>query len=86
MHEGTVLGHLVSQEGTQVDPNKISIIKRVRTPQKQRDVKSFLGLARYYRRFIKDFSKLDSPFFGLLAKGSEFCETDSCQEALEILK
>jgi len=70
MNSGTILGHLVSKEGIQVDPNKISIIKRVHTPQKQRDVRSFLGLARYYRRFINDFKKVASPLFGFLAKDS----------------
>jgi len=70
---GTILGHLISQEGIQVDPNKINFIKRVPTPEKKRDVRSFLGLDGYYRRFIKDLIKLDSPLFGLLAKDSEFC-------------
>jgi len=69
-----------------VDPKKIAIIQRVPPPQKQRDVKSFLGLAGYYQRFIKDFSKLASLLFGLLAKDSEFIWSKSCQEALDILK
>jgi len=86
MTEGTVLGHSISQQGLQVDPNKVDIIQRVPPPQKQRDVRSFLGLAEYYRRFIKDFSKLASPLFGLLAKDSEFIWSKSCQEALDILK
>eukprot|EP00253_Pinus_taeda_P006953 PITA_06953 len=86
MNAGTVLGHLISQEGIQVDPNKIVIIKRVHTPQKQRDVRSFLGLARYYRRFIKDFRKVASPLLGLLAMDTELCWTDNWEETLEILK
>ena len=72
MNIQTVLGHSISQEGQQVDPNKIFIIKRVPTPQKQRDVISFFGLVGYYGRFIKDFKKVTSPLFGLLAKDSEF--------------
>ena len=48
MTEGTVLGHSISQQGLQVDPNKIEIIQRVPPPQKQRYVRSFLGLAGYY--------------------------------------
>jgi len=72
MNVGVVLGHSISQEGLQVDPNKIAIIKRVPTLQKKRDVRSFLGLGGYYRRFIKDFNKVFSSFFGILAKESEF--------------
>ena len=69
-----------------MDPNKIAIIQRVPPPQKVRDVRSFLGLAGYYRRFIKDFSKLVSPLFGLFGKDVEFIWTDNCQEALDTLK
>ena len=86
MNERTVLGHAISQQGLQVDPNKIAIIQRVPTPQKVRDVRSFLGLAGYYRRFIKDFSKLASPLFGLLGKDFEFIWTETYQEALDNLK
>ena len=69
-----------------MDPNKIAIIQKVPPPQKLRDVRSFLGLAGYYRRFIKDFSKIASPLFGLLGKDVEFKWTDNCQGALDELK
>lgn len=86
MTEGTMLGHTISQQGLQVDPNKIAIIDRVPPPQKARDVQSFLGLAGYYRRFIKGFSKLSSPLFGHFGKDVEFICTDNCLEALDTLK
>ena len=86
MTEGIVLGHAISQQGLQVDPNKIFIIQRVTPPQKVRDVIIFLGLARYYQRFIKDFSKLASPLFGLLGKDVKFVWSENCQEALDTLK
>eukprot|EP00253_Pinus_taeda_P002647 PITA_02647 len=86
MTEGTVLGHTISRQGLEVDPNKIAIIKKVPPPQKVRDVRCFLGLAGYYRRFIKDFSKLASPLFGLLGKDVEFKWSDDCQGALNELK
>eukprot|EP00253_Pinus_taeda_P006380 PITA_06380 len=86
MTEGTVLGHTISQQGLQVDPNNIVIIQRVPPRQKVRDVRSFLGLVGYYRRFIEDFSKIASPLFGLLGKDVEFMWTQNCQEALDVLK
>ena len=67
-------------------PNKFDIIKRVPTPQKQKNVRSWLGLDGYYRIFTKDFSKVASPLFGVLEKDSKLCCSSSCQEALEILK
>lgn len=69
-----------------MDPNKIAIIQRVPPPQKVRDVRSFLGSARYYRRFIKDFNKLASPLFHLLGKDVDFIWSENCQEALDSLK
>jgi len=66
---GTILGHSISREGIQVDPNKIAIMKRIPTHQNQRDVRSLLGLVGYYRRSIKELIKLCSPLFGLLEKG-----------------
>ena len=81
-----MLGHVISQQGLQVDTKKIAIIQRVPPPQKVRDVKSFLGLAGYYRRFIKDFSKLASLLFGLLGKDVKFIWNENCQEALDTLK
>ena len=86
MTEGIVLGHAISQQALPVDPNKIVIIQRVPPPQKVRDVRSFLGLTGYYRRFIKDFSKLASPLFGLLGKDVEFIWSENYQEALDTLK
>eukprot|EP00253_Pinus_taeda_P002627 PITA_02627 len=86
MTEGIVLGHAIPQKGLQVDPNKTAIIPRVPPPQKVRDVQSFLGLAGYYRIFIKDFSKLASLLFGLLGKDVKFIWTETCQEALDTLK
>ena len=83
---GVVLGQSISQAGRQVDPKKITIIERVHAPQKKKDVMSFLGLAGYYRRFIKYFSKMASPLFGLLAKEFEFISSGPCQEAFELIK
>eukprot|EP00253_Pinus_taeda_P036395 PITA_36395 len=86
MTAGTILGHSISQKELRVDPNKIAIIQRVPAPQKQRDVRNFLGLAGYYRRFIKYFNKLASPLFGLLAKDFKVLWSEIYQDALDTLK
>jgi hypothetical protein len=66
--EGIVLGHHVSPAGLKVDPTKIEIILKFPIPSNQRDVRSFLGYAGYYRRFIENFSKIALPLFKLLVK------------------
>lgn len=86
INEGIVLGHYLCSKGIQVDSSKIAIIKNVLVPQKQRDVRSLLGLVGYYWRFIKDFSKITSPLFSMLTKDVEFCWTNPCQEAFESIK
>nr|XP_016462892.1 PREDICTED: uncharacterized mitochondrial protein AtMg00860-like [Nicotiana tabacum] len=67
--EGIVLGHKISKQGIEVDRAKIEIISKFPTPTSVKGVRSFLGHARFYRRFIKDFSKLVSPMCKLLEKG-----------------
>lgn len=62
------MGHFLSKEGIQVDPNKIYIIRKVPTPKIQKYVRIFLGIIGYYRRFIKDFRKIVSSLFGLQKK------------------
>jgi hypothetical protein len=57
MSEGIVLGHFISSQGIQVDPSKIQVIKNLPTPKTQTEVRSFLGHAGYYRRFIKKIPK-----------------------------
>eukprot|EP00253_Pinus_taeda_P018125 PITA_18125 len=86
MNEGIVLGHYVSLLGIQVDPAKIQVILTLPIPKTQTEVRSFLGHAGYYRRFIKDFSKIASPLFVLLTKNVEFKWTDDCEKAFDHLK
>lgn len=70
MNQGIVLSHFISFLGIQVDPAKIQVIQNLPIPKTQTEVRSFLGHAGYYRRFIKDFSKIASPLFLLLMKNS----------------
>lgn len=75
MQDGMVLGHHVSQKGIQVDLMKIEVIKNLLVPTKQKDVRCFVGHVGYYRRFIKEFSKIASHLFVLPTKDVVFVWT-----------
>ena len=84
--EGIVLGHKISATGLEVDQSKISIIKTLAPPTTVKGIRSFLGHAGFYRRFIKDFSKIDIPLCRLLEKDTKFNFDDSCKDAFEEIK
>ncbi|KAJ9538830.1 hypothetical protein OSB04_031563 [Centaurea solstitialis] len=84
--EGVVLGHIVSSRGIEVDRAKIAVIEGLPPPTNVKGVRSFLGHAGFYRRFIKDFSKIARSLTELLAKDTPFSFNDSCLEAFEKLK
>ncbi|KAL9281203.1 putative nucleotidyltransferase, Ribonuclease H [Arabidopsis thaliana] len=70
--EGIVLGHKISEKGIEVDKRKIEVMMQLQPPKPVKDIRSFLGHARFYRRFIKDFSKIARPLTRLLCKKTEF--------------
>ena len=84
--EGIVLGHKISATGLEVDQSKISIIKTLAPPTTVEGIRSFLGHARFYRRFIKDFSNIARPLCRLLEKDTRFNFDDSCKAAFEEIK
>ena len=86
VRKGIVLGHIISKEGIQVDRAKVAVIEQLPTPKTVRDIRSFLGHAGFYRRFIKDFSAISKPLCHLLTKDSEFNFTHECHESFEKLK
>ncbi|CAM8957907.1 unnamed protein product [Rhodiola kirilowii] len=86
VQEGIVLGHLVSKRGVEVDKAKIQIIEQLPPPKNQKGIRSFLGHAGFYRRFIKDFSKIARPLTHLLCNDVEFNFDEGCFEAFEKLK
>lgn len=80
------LGHVINQEGISVDPSKISTAVNRKRPTNVKEVRSFLGLAGYYRRFVKDFSIIAKPMSQLTRKGVKFQWTDECERSFCTLK
>ncbi|GJR62638.1 reverse transcriptase [Tanacetum coccineum] len=80
------LGHIVSADGIIMDPSKVEAITKWPRPTTVTEVRSFLGLAGYYRRFVEGFSRLALPLTQLMRKGEKFVWTDERQESFEELK
>ena len=80
------LGHIVSGEGFRPDTKKCEVVKNWPVPKNIHDIRSFLGLCSYYRRFIKNFASIASPLTHLLEAGQAFQWTAQCEEAFEKLK
>ncbi|XP_058217027.1 uncharacterized protein LOC131327924 [Rhododendron vialii] len=81
-----VLGHIISSDGIAVDKAKINLISNLPTPKCVKDIRSFLGHAGFYRRFIKDFSAISRPLCHLLVKDVPFEWTAACEQAFVKLK
>jgi hypothetical protein len=83
LEEIQFLGHVLSAKGIAVDPSKVEDILEWKPPTTVHQVRSFLGLAGYYRRFILDFSKLVKPITSLLMNDTKFNWSSRCDEAFE---
>ncbi|XP_075473337.1 uncharacterized protein LOC142504344 [Primulina tabacum] len=86
VQEGIVLGHKISEHGIEVDKAKVEVIKYLPPPTSRKGVRIFLGHADFYRRFIKDFSKIAKPLSFLLMKDVPFDFNSYCLQAYEDLK
>ena len=86
LREVAFLGHVISKEGIKVDPAKIKAVVDWSSPRNVAEVRSFLGLAGYYRRFVQDFSKIARPMSSLLQKEVRFVWTEACEQAFQQLK
>ncbi|XP_070049046.1 uncharacterized protein [Nicotiana tomentosiformis] len=86
VEEGIVLGHKISKNGIEVDKAKIEVISKLPPPTSVKGVRSFLGHTGFYRRFIKDFSKVVKPLCKLLEKDAKFVFNDDCMKDFELLK
>lgn len=83
--EGIVLGHWVSSKGIEVDRAKIATIEKLPPLVNVKGIRSFLGHASFYRRFIKEFSKVLKPLCNLLEKDAIFNFDESCLEAFNVI-
>jgi len=83
--EVVFLGYIVSSHGIQVDPSKVEAIQSWPVPTVMHDVRSFHGLASFYRRFIRNFSSLETPMTEVL-KGTKFIWTPQAQKSFKELK
>lgn len=80
------LGHILSQNGVRPDEGKIKAVKNFPVPRTVKQIRQFLGLSGFYRRFVKNYAKIGRPLFDLLKKDIKFNWTKECQVAFEFLK
>src|SRR6218665_1556158 len=80
------LGHLVSEHGVTTDPAKVQAVEEWPTPNRVKDVRAFLGLSSYYRRFVPNFAHIARPLHSLTRKGQRFEWSESCERSFQALK
>ena len=86
VQEGMVLGHWISARGIEVDKAKIEAIEKLPPPSSIKGIRSFIAHAGFYKRFIKDFSRIKKPFSSLLVQGTPFEFDDQFRQAFLFLK
>ena len=86
VQQGIVLGHIISKKCIEVDKENMELIVKLPSPTTVKGVRQFFGHAGFYRRFIKDFSKLSKPLCELLGKDAKFVWDERCQQSFEQLK
>jgi hypothetical protein len=84
--QGIVLGHMISERGIEVDKAKVETVEKLPPPKDIKSLRSFLGHAGFYRRFIKDFSKITKSLTNLLQKDVPFDFNEKCLAAFRTLK
>lgn len=84
--EVVYLGHLITEDGIQPDPTKVTSIQNLVAPTTPKGIKSFLGMIGYYRRFIPDFAEKAKPLTELLKKAKKFKWDENCQKSFQQLK
>ncbi|XP_073025202.1 uncharacterized mitochondrial protein AtMg00860-like [Primulina eburnea] len=82
----TFQGHIISSDYVEVDPSKVEAVKEWPVPKTITEIRSFLGLAGYYRKFIKGFSSIAVPLTSLTKKNAKFVWGSECQDSFDMLK
>ena len=77
----TFLGHIILKHGIKMDLTKIEVISNWKQPENPTKIQNFIGLAGYYQRFIKDFSKITRPMTELTKKSEKFIWNPKCEES-----
>jgi len=86
LEEVAFLGHVITAEGVAMDPTKIEAVVNWRQPSNVSEIRSFLGLAEYYRRFIENFSTIAKPLTNLLKNDTKFVWDEKCEKNFQLLK
>ena len=86
LQEVQFLGHVVNKEGIKVDPAKVKAVMNWKRPKTPTEVRSFMGLAGYYRRFVQDFAKIATPLTKLTRKNEKFEWNEGCEKSFQELK
>lgn len=85
-HEVTYLGHIISENGVRPNPEKVQVVTDYPIPNNAKEVKQFLGICGFYRRFIRDFSKITQPLTKLLKKDQKFYWSQEQHKSFQVLK
>ena len=80
------LGHIISESGVEVDPEKVRVVERMKKPSSLKDVRAFLGLVGYYQKFIPGFGKTAEPLYSFLNRPNKFEWSTECKNAVTQLK
>jgi len=86
LEEVKLLGHVVFKDGTLVDPSKVEVVVNWARPLTIHEIRSFIGLAGYYRRFVEGFSRLAAPLTHITKKNEKFLWTDEYEKSFQELK
>jgi hypothetical protein len=86
MQEGKLLGHIISKEGINIDPNMVEGFMNISTPRSKKEVQSFLGKVNFLRRFIPNLAEIINHIMSMLRKGNEIKWTPEARKSFEDIK